>query len=52
MTYIHELSEWPRLTWDFDALAKQLAAVRRQGQFIGRMRALGFPSRRRQSSRP
>jgi Fic family protein len=43
MTYIHELPEWPHLTWDSEALAKQLAAVRlRQGQLIGRMRALGF----------
>jgi Fic family protein len=43
MTYIHELTEWPRLKWDSEALAKQLAAVRlRQGQLIGRMRALGF----------
>src|ERR1017187_7263152 len=44
MSYIHELPEWPHLTWDSEALAKQLAAVRlRQGQLIGRMRALGFP---------
>jgi Fic family protein len=43
-TYIHELPNWPDFTWDSDALAKQLAAVRlRQGQLIGRMQGLGFP---------
>jgi Fic family protein len=43
MAYIYELPKWPDLRWDSEALAKQLAAVRlRQGQLIGRMRALGF----------
>src|SRR6267154_3406382 len=43
-TYIHQLPNWPRFTWDSEALAKQLAAVRlRQGQLIGRMQGLGFP---------
>jgi Fic family protein len=43
-TNIHELPNWPDFTWDSDALAKQLAAVRlRQGQLIGRMQGLGFP---------
>src|SRR6267154_99579 len=42
-TYIHQLPNWPRFTWDSEALAKQLAAVRlRQGQLIGRMQTLGF----------
>src|SRR5882762_1306730 len=42
-TYIHELPEWPRFTWNQESLAKQLAAVRlRQGRLIGRMQALGF----------
>lgn len=46
MTYIHELAEWPNLTWDDGALAQPLAAVRhRQGRLIGRMEALGFPLR-------
>ncbi len=41
--YIHQRPEWPRFSWDPSALAKPLAAVRlRQGQLIGRMRALGF----------
>ncbi|MCA6121232.1 Fic family protein [Bradyrhizobium sp. WSM 1704] len=42
--YIHQLPDWPHFSWDTDALAKQLAAVRlRQGRLIGRMQALGFP---------
>lgn len=46
MTYIHELADWPNLTWDDSALAQPLAAVRhRQGRLIGRMEALGFPLR-------
>ncbi|MFN7129189.1 MAG: Fic family protein [Brevundimonas sp.] len=46
MTYIHELTDWPNLTWDNSALAQPLPAVRhRQGRLIGRMEALGFPLR-------
>lgn len=46
MTYIHELADWPSLTWDDSTLAQPLAAVRhRQGRLIGRMEALGFPLR-------
>ena len=26
--YIHQLPDWPHFSWDADALAKQLAAVR------------------------
>jgi Fic family protein len=41
--YIHELNDWPRVSWDTDRLADLLAAVRhRQGRFIGRMESLGF----------
>jgi Fic family protein len=41
--YIHQLPDWPHFSWDVDALAKLLAAVRlRQGQLIGRMQTLGF----------
>ncbi|MGY4313971.1 Fic family protein [Bradyrhizobium sp. JR3.5] len=41
--YIHQLPDWPHFSWDLDALAKLLAAVRlRQGQLIGRMQTLGF----------
>jgi Fic family protein len=46
MTYIHELKEWPHLTWDEKALAEKLVAVRnRQGRLTGRMEALGFKLR-------
>ena len=45
-TYIHQLADWPKFTWDQHSLAKQLAAVRhRQGRLIGRMQALGFALR-------
>lgn len=45
-TYIHELTDWPHFQWNQDQLAKRLAAVRfHQGQFTGRMTALGFPLR-------
>ena len=46
MTYIHELTEWPEFTWDTQALASTLAAVRhKQGKHLGRMEALGFDLR-------
>ena len=45
-TYIHELLEWPRFTWDQKALAEELAAVRnQQGRLTGRMEAFGFKLR-------
>ena len=41
--YIHQLAEWPKLTWDRDALAVPLADIRyRQGRLLGRMESLGF----------
>ena len=44
--YVHELPNWPRVEWNQQGLAKQLAAVRyRQGRLIGRVQALGFPLR-------
>jgi Fic family protein len=46
MTYIHELPEWPVLTWDAETLTEPLAAVRhQQGRLLGRMEALGFDLR-------
>ena len=46
MSYIHELPGWPELSWDMDALAAPLAAVRHaQGKHLGRMQALGFDLR-------
>jgi Fic family protein len=42
-TYIHELKDWPKFTWDRAKLAQKLAAVRnRQGRLTGRMEELGF----------
>lgn len=44
--YIHELIEWPRVTWDSKALAPLLSAVRlRQGLLLGKMRGYGLASR-------
>lgn len=41
--YIHQQAEWPRFTWQQDALANLLARVRhRQGRLIGQMLGLGF----------
>jgi Fic family protein len=46
MAYIHERPEWPRFSWDGEALAGVLAAVRhRQGRLLGKMEALGFELR-------
>jgi Fic family protein len=42
-TYIHELKDWPKFTWDRAKLVQKLAAVRnRQGRLTGRMEELGF----------
>jgi Fic family protein len=41
--YVHELSDWPRFTWNPEFLAEPLADVRhRQGRLLGYMEALGF----------
>ena len=46
MTYIHERTGWPGFTWDSEALAVTLAALRhKQGKHLGRMEALGFELR-------
>jgi len=46
MAYIHDLPDWPHFTWDGDALAESLAAVRyKQGRHLGQMEALGFDLR-------
>ncbi len=43
MGYIHELADWPKLTWDDGKLLAVLADVRhRQGRLLGRMEGLGF----------
>ncbi len=41
--YVHELSDWPRFTWNPQYLTEPLAIVRhRQGRLLGYMEALGF----------
>src|SRR6185295_1227231 len=42
-SYIYELPDWPKFTFDQNNLATPLAALRhRQGRLIGRMQSLGF----------
>ena len=44
--YIHELTDWPRFTWDSKTLAPLLSGVRlRQGLLLGKMRSYGLTSR-------
>lgn len=46
MAFIHELPNWPDLTWDTQALAHSLSSVRhKQGKHLGKMEALGFELR-------
>jgi len=46
MVYVHELQDWPRFSWDADALGAALAAVRHlQGKLLGKMETLGFDLR-------
>ena len=43
--YIHELTDWPRFTWDSKVIAPALSAVRlRQGLLLGKMLGYGFRS--------
>jgi Fic family protein len=43
--YIHKQPSWPQLTWDADATAGLLSAVRlRQGELLGKMRRYGLSS--------
>src|SRR6204780_1761358 len=44
-TYIHNLRDWPRFTWDSKALAHLLSEVRlHQGLLVGKMRGYGLAS--------
>lgn len=44
--YIHQLADWPRLTWSSETIASQLADVRhRQGVLLGKMTAVGREDR-------
>jgi len=46
MTNIHEKPDWPDFTWDSEKLSPTLAALRyREGELLGRMKALGFELR-------
>lgn len=46
MPFIHEKSDWPSFSWDVQALAPVLTAVRhKQGLLLGRMSALGVDLR-------
>lgn len=46
MTFIHERPDWPEFSWDSEALAGVLAAVRhKQGRHLGKMETLGFDLR-------
>ena len=46
MAFVHEKPGWPQFSWDSDALAATLAAVRhKQGKLLGKMEALGFELR-------
>lgn len=46
MGYIHELRDWPDLTWDVQAISSPLTSVRyKQGRHLGRMETLGFDFR-------
>ncbi|MFA6280436.1 MAG: Fic family protein [Bdellovibrionales bacterium] len=48
--WIHEHQDWPKFTWDAQALASKLADVRhRQGLLLGRMEGLGFALKREAS---
>ena len=45
-TYVHQLADWPKFTWDHKAVEEPLAAVRhRQGRLFGRMEGLGLQLR-------
>ena len=46
MAFIHELPDWPDISWDSETLAMPLAEVRhKQGRLLGRMESLGFDFR-------
>jgi len=46
MTYIYQRPRWPEFTWDSEAVAGPLAAVRhKQGKHLGKIEALGFELR-------
>ena len=41
--YIHQLPQWPKFTWDENALSGLLGNVRYlQGKLLGKMEGIGF----------
>jgi Fic family protein len=45
-TYIYQLPDWPRFRWNHEVMDPKLSAVRyRQGELIGKMKAMGFELR-------
>ena len=41
--FIHELADWPHLTWDYNSIAGLLAvASRQQGRLLGQMQTAGL----------
>lgn len=41
--YIHELSNWPSFTWDYQHFSAKLGEIRyRQGKVLGQMNSMGF----------
>ena len=50
--WLHEHSDWPRFTWDAEALPSRLGEIRhQQGRLLGRMEGLGFDLRQEASLR-
>ena len=44
--YIYSLKDWPKFTWNMEALLTRLGEVRhRQGRILGQMQAVGFKRR-------
>ncbi|MFZ4404053.1 MAG: Fic family protein [Pseudobdellovibrionaceae bacterium] len=47
MQYIHQLKNWPKLTWDKDFLLTKTEKVRlNQGRLLGKMERLGFKNQK------
>ena len=48
--WIHECQNWPKFTWNSEALASKLAHIRyKQGRLLGQMEEFGFDLRREAS---
>jgi Fic family protein len=50
--WIYDNKDWPKFTWNAEALAAKLTDVRhRQGRLLGRMEGLGFDLKQEASLR-